>query len=43
MLGKKIISERVVVHWHRLPKELVESLSLQTLKSYVDVALRVVV
>ena len=32
--------ERVVTHWHRLPKEVVESLALEVLKKHVDVAQR---
>jgi len=36
-------SVRVVVHGHRLPREMVESLSLEVLKNCGDVALRDVV
>jgi len=36
-------SERVVIHWNRLPKEMVHSPSLEVLKKYGDVALRDIV
>ena len=32
-----------MLQWHRLPREVVESLSLEVLKNRVDVALRDVV
>ena len=39
-MGKHFSSERVVLQWHRLPREVVESLSLEVFQSRVDVALR---
>jgi len=32
--------ERVVRHWHRVPREVVESPSLEVLRKRVDVALQ---
>ena len=35
-VGKKFFTIRAVRHWHRLPREVVDALSLETLKVRLD-------
>jgi len=39
-IRKNVFTERAVRHWNRLPRELVESPSLEAFKKCVDVALQ---
>ena len=38
-IRKKFFTQRVVTHWNRLPKEVVDAPSLEAFKTRLDVAL----
>ena len=39
-IRKNFFSDKVEMHWHRLPREVVESPSLEVINNHGDVALR---
>ena len=39
-IRRNFFPDRVVRHWNRLPREMVESPSLEVLKKHVDMALQ---
>ena len=39
-IRRKLFTQRVVTHWNRLPKEVVDAPSLEAFKARLDVALQ---
>ncbi|KFO94370.1 hypothetical protein N320_09374, partial [Buceros rhinoceros silvestris] len=39
-IRKNFFTQRVIKHWNRLPREMVDSPSLEVFKRHVDVVLR---
>ena len=42
-IRRKFFTQRVVMHWNRLPKEIVDAPSLEALKARLGVALDILV